>query len=154
MKQLYDVDKLFNEAENVEEIKQSFIHIANRELGYRKLNEFTYEEVLDDIEDFAEDIIYREDKSNLQKINVGLRKFTNFMLERKFLIDQEVLTCASKVAYLVSILRSNEQTLEKYEGQKILGVEIPKEYKRRLKVIQKTNEEAYYYIVKSLDLDS
>ena len=32
MKQLYDVDKLFNESENIEVVKESFIGIANREM--------------------------------------------------------------------------------------------------------------------------
>ena len=57
MKQLYDVDKLFNESENVEIIRDSFISIANRELKYRKLLEVTYDDVLVDIEDFCKDII-------------------------------------------------------------------------------------------------
>ena len=39
MKQLYDVDKLFNEAENIIEIRQSFLNTANREINYRKLRE-------------------------------------------------------------------------------------------------------------------
>lgn len=148
IKQLYDVDKLFNEAENVDEIRESFINIANREIRYRKLREITYEDVLDDIEDFTKDIIYRENKTNLEKINTGMRKFVNFMLERKFLIDKEVLTCASKVAYLISAIRDGKSTLVKYENEKSISVEIPKQYKKRLKVIERTNAEAYYYILK------
>jgi len=142
------VDKLFNEAENVDEIRESFINIANREIEYRKLREITYEDVLEDIEDFAKDIIYRENKSNLEKISIGMKKFANFMLERKFLIDKEVLTCAGKVYYLVSVMKNREKILEKYNGKEILNKEIPKEYRKRLKVIQKTNIEAYYYIMK------
>lgn len=148
IKQLYDVDKLFNEAENVDEIRESFINIANREIRYRKLREITYEDVLDDIEDFTKDIIYRENKSNLEKINTGMRKFVNFMLERKFLMDKEVLTCASKVAYLINMIRDGKSTLLKYENERSINVEIPKQYKKRLKVIERTNPEAYYYILK------
>ncbi len=62
MKQLYDVDKLFDEAEDVNIIRESFINIANREINYRKLKEVTYREVLEDIEDFAKDVIYRKNK--------------------------------------------------------------------------------------------
>ena len=80
MKQLYDVDKLFNQAEDVNEIRESFINIANREIYYRKLKEITYEDVLNDIEDFTKDIIYRENKENLNKITIGMRKFTNFAI--------------------------------------------------------------------------
>lgn len=149
IKQLYDVDKLFNEAENVDEIRESFINIANREIRYRKLRDITYEDVLNDIEDFTKDIIYRENKSNLEKINIGMRKFVNFMLERKFLIDKEALTCASKVAYLISVIRDGKSTLVKYQNEKGISVKISKQYKKRLKVIERTNPEAYYYILKS-----
>lgn len=150
MKQLYDVDKLFNEVEDLNQIRESFINIANREIGYRKLKEVTYEDVLKDIEEFAKDIIYRENKDNLNKITIGIRKFTNFMLERKFLIDKEVLTAASKVAYLVHMIKSNKSEIERYGIGNIEGVEIPVEYRKRLKVIQKINEEAYFYILKSM----
>ncbi len=150
MKQLYDVDKLFNEAEDVYEIRESFINIANREIEYRKLKEITYEDVLNDIEDFTKDIIYRENKENLNKITVGMRKFTNFMLERKFLIDKEALIAASKVAYLVYLIKNNKSEIERYRVGNIEGIGIPIEYRKRLKVIQRINKEAYYYIVKSM----
>lgn len=153
MKQLYDVDKLFNESEDVNEIRESFINIAGREIQYRKLKEITYEDVLNDIEDFTKDIIYRENKENLNKITIGMRKFANFMLEKKFLIDKEVLTAASKVAYLVYLIKNNKNKIERYNIGNIEGVEIPIEYRKRLKVIQKINEEAYYYIVKSMQLN-
>lgn len=151
MKQLYDVDKLFNVAKDINEIKESFINIANREINYRKLKEITYEDVLNDIEDFTKDIIYRENKENLNKIIIGMRKFTNFMLERKFLIDKEVLTAASKVTYLVYLIKNNKKQIERYGVGNLQGIEIPMEYRKRLKVIQKINEEAYYYIIKSME---
>ena len=150
MKQLYDVDKLFNEAEDIHEIRESFINIANREIKYRKLKDITYEDVLDDIEDFTKDIIYRENKDNLEKITEGIRKFKNFMLEKKFLIDKEALVAASKVAYLVHLIRNSDSIIEKYKIADIEDIEIPKEYRKRLKVIKKINEEAYFYIIKSL----
>ena len=154
MKQLYDVDKLFNEAENIEEVKESFISISTREIGYRRLKNTTYKEVLDDIEDFTNDIIYRKNKNNLEKIIVGVRKFKNFMLEKNFLIDKEVLTVASKVLYLISLIKSNKKIMEKYNKKFMeeINFEIPKEYKKRLKVINKINEECYYYIIKSLEI--
>ena len=114
MKQLYDVDKLFNEAENIEEVKESFISISTREIGYRRLKNTTYKEVLDDIEDFTNDIIYRKNKNNLEKIIVGVRKFKNYKKKKNFLIDKEVLTAASKVLYLISLIKSNKKIMEKY----------------------------------------
>ncbi len=57
MKQLYDVDKLFNASEDVNIIRESFIDIATREIKYRKLFEVTYDDVLVDIKEFCNDII-------------------------------------------------------------------------------------------------
>lgn len=136
MKQLYDVDKLFNETENVKEVIESFINIANRKIKYRKLHEITYIDVLADIEDFTKDIIFRENKDNLNKITIGIRKFTNFMLEKKFLIDREALIAASKVLYLVYLIRNDEDKIYRYGRDDVEKVEIPREYKKRLKVIE------------------
>ncbi len=152
MKQLYDVDKLFNQAEDLKEIRESFINIANREIKYRKLIEIMYEDVLKDIEDFAEDIIFRKDKDHLEKITIGIRKLRNFMLEKKFLIDKEVLLAASKTMYLVYLIKNNKSEIKKYSGEVNQDIEIPKDYKKCLKVIKKINEEAYYYIIKSMEV--
>ena len=113
MKQLYDVDKLFNESENVKIIRDSFIGIANRELKYRKLFEVTYDDVLDDIEDFCKDIILLN-QEHIEKINSGMKSLKNFILEKNFLIDIEVLTAASKVLYLISLIKSGKNTIQKY----------------------------------------
>ena len=150
MKQLYDVDKLFNEASDLEMIRESFINIANRELKYRKLLDFTYVDVLDDINEFAKDIIFLKNKDNLEKISIGMRKFSGFRIERKFLIDKEVLLAASKVYYLVYLIKNNKLKIEKYNIDfDFENIEIPTEYNKRLKVIKKINEEAYYYIVQT-----
>ncbi len=147
MKQLYDIDKLFNEIENISEVRESFINIATREINYRKLNEITYEDVLKDIENFAKNIIFMNDKDKLRKIDVGMRKISNYRLEKKFLIDKEVLLAASKVLYIIYLIRNNKNELEKYKNNMLVEeIDAPKEYKKRLKVIKKINIEAYYYL--------
>lgn len=76
------------------------------------------------------------------------------MLEKNFSIDKEVLTADSKVLYLISLIKSNKKIMEKYNKKFMeeINFEIPKEYKKRLKVINKINEECYYYIIKSLEI--
>lgn len=151
MKQLYDVDKLFNESENVKIIKDSFIGIANRELKYRKLFEVTYDDVLDDIEGFCNDIVLLN-QENIEKINSGMKSLKNFILEKNFLIDIEVLIAASKVLYLIDLIKNEKHTIEKYsENSVIPEINIPSEYKKRLNKIKKYNKEAYYYILKSFE---
>ncbi len=151
MKQLYDVDKLFNEAENIDIIRESFINIANKELKYRKLFEITYNDVLEDIKDFCKDIILLN-REHIKKINSGIKSLKSFIMEKNFLIDIEVLTAASKVLYLISLIKSEKIFIEKYKENNIIpDVIIPLEYKKRLNKIKKYNKEAYYYILKSFE---
>lgn len=150
MKQLYDVDKLFNEARDISEIRDSFINIADRELKYRNFIDFTYLDVLKDIESFALAIIYRENAIALKTINTGLMKIKNYIFERDFLIDNGALVAASKVLYLCYLIRSGEGKIEKFDARmELSGIEqfdLPVEYRKRLKSIKKSNKEAYYYI--------
>ena len=151
MKQLYDVDKLFDNAEDLRIVRNSFINIVTRESEYRKLRKITYEDVLDDIQGFCKDVILLR-KEHLDKINIGIGKMSGFITEGKFLIDKEVLTAASKVLYLIKLIKNNEKVIERYYGGvEINKVEIPLEYKKRLKRMNSFNEEAYYYIIKSLE---
>lgn len=151
MKQLYDVDKLFNESENVDIIRKSFIGIANKELKYRKLFEVTYGDVLNDIKDFCQDIILLK-QEHIGKINTGIKSLKSFIIEEKFLIDIETLTAASKILYLISLIEKESQCIERYNDNSIISeIIIPAEYKKRLNKIKKYNEEAYYYILKSFE---
>ena len=154
MKQLYDVDKLFNESENVKSIKESFINIANREIKYRKLTKTTYEDVLNDIENFCKDIIL-QNQEHKNTISSGMSSLKYYILEKKFIIDAEALTAASKVLYLVSLIRYDKDAIEKYkeniESPEASESSIPVEYQKRLKAIKRINKEAYYYILKSFE---
>jgi len=151
MKQLYDVDKLFNQAKDISIVKQSFIDIASREIAYRKLREITYEDVLEDIEDFAKSIIFMKDKTKLEKINIGMKKMAGFRLERKFLIDKEVLLAACKTLYITYLIKNDKLIIEKYKNDIAFeNIDVPIDYKKRVKVIKKLNPEAYYYLLKTI----
>ena len=152
MKQLYDVDKLFNESENIEVVKESFIGIANRETAYRKLKEITYEDVLEDIREFCIDTILQNNEENQHDVNIGMKKLYGFMLEGKFRREQEVLTAVGKVLYLIKLIRNSKKKIERYrKGIIISDIEIPKEFKKIMKKMNNYNEEAYYYILKSFE---
>ena len=152
MKQLYDVDKLFNEAQDLEVVKASFINIANREIEYRKLREITYEDVLEDIRDFCIDTILQNNEENQHDVNIGMKKLYGFIIESKFRREQEVLTAVGKVLYLMKLIKNNEKSIERYNKEiKLNNIEIPTEFKKILKKMNNYNEEAYYYILKSFE---
>ena len=154
IKQIYDVDKLFNEAQDISVIKNSFINISESEINYRKLKEITYKDVLEDIQNLSENIIFMKNKDNIEKINIGMKKFANYRLEKKFLIDKEILTAAAKIFYLIQLIKNNEQLIDKYNKSYIepKNIEIPIEYRKRLKIIKKINIEAYFYIINSIKI--
>lgn len=155
IKQLYDVGNLFDKATNINEVTTSFINIANRELQYRKLLELSYEDVLNDIQEFCEDIIFQENIEHLNILASGIRKFSNYMLDKKFKRDIEAVTTSSKVLYLISCIRNNKE-IEKYDvNNSSLNEELnfenyDKARKKRLKILKKINSEAYYYFINSL----
>ena len=152
MKQLYDVDKLFNEAEYIDIVKKSFINIANREIEYRKLKEITYEDVLEDIRDFCIDTILQNNSKNQHDVNIGMKKLQGFIIENKFRREQEVLTAVGKVLYLMKLIKNDEKKIERYTKEsKLKDIEIPEKFKKILKKMNNYNEEAYYYILKSFE---
>lgn len=150
MKQLYDVSQLFNEVEDMNQIRESFINIAERELEYRGYREYTYLDVLNDIEDFALVIIFKDDIQKLKVVREGLSKVKYYIFEKNFQMETGALSAASKVLYLVNLIRNKESKIEKYhKGINVIDVEeftVPNKIKRSLKIIKKINEEAYYYI--------
>lgn len=152
MKQLFDVDKLFNQLEDVSIVRESFINIANREIHYRNLKDISYEDVLADIQEFCLDTILQNNPDNQHEINIGMKKLYGFITESKFRKEQEVLTAASKVLYLIKLIKNNESTIERYhKGFELPNVSIPIELRKMVKKMDKYNEEAYYYILKSLE---
>ena len=152
MKQLYDVDKLFNEAEYIDIVKKSFINISNREIKYRKLKEITNEDVLEDIREFCIDTILQNNIENQHDVNIGMKKLQGFIIENKFRREQEVLTAVGKVLYLMKLIKSNENKIERYSREsKLKDIKIPEKFRKILKKMNNYNEEAYYYILKSFE---
>ena len=152
MKQLYDVDKLFNEAEYIDIVKKSFINIANREIKYRKLKEITNADVLEDIRDFCIDTILQNNIENQHDVNIGMKKLQGFIIENKFRREQEVLTAVGKVLYLMKLIKNDENKIERYSKEsKLKDIIIPEKFKKILKKMNNYNEEAYYYILKSFE---
>lgn len=152
MKQLYDVDKLFNEAEYIDIVKKSFISISNREIKYRKLKEITNEDVLEDIREFCIDTILQNNIENQHDVNIGMKKLQGFIIENKFRREQEVLTAVGKVLYLMKLIKSNENKIERYSREsKLKDIKIPEKFRKILKKMNNYNEEAYYYILKSFE---
>jgi hypothetical protein len=105
IKQLFDIAYLFDKAIDFQEIKESFLNIAGKEIAYRKLS-ITYKDVLQDAFDTAFLITSRDYSSeNFNFLQKGISNIVNFIIA-PFKIEDAII-CASKVAYLTQAIRQN-----------------------------------------------
>ena len=134
-KQLFDLNKLFDNIGNMEVVAESFNRFARQEIEYRKTEHpvLTIEQVLNDTIDTCVIIAKRgrgdeTEKSNYTELQKGIVAFgTGFLMEGNFRIDDAIVASA-KVAYLAAKLLVNDLTpIEHYNGEDIkpLNIENP-----------------------------
>ncbi|SEM04877.1 Nucleotidyl transferase AbiEii toxin, Type IV TA system [bacterium A37T11] len=102
IKQLFDVAYLFDEAKNVEILKQSYMQVVQNEIKYRGLA-ITWRECLEDSFTTAWLITRRDmQEPHFQALQRGIQNVTNMVLAT-FRIDEAII-CAAKLAYLTKIM--------------------------------------------------
>ena len=153
-KQLFDLNKLFDNVENLEVVAESFNRFAKQEIAYRKADHpsLTLEQVLNDTIDTCVILAKRgrgdeTEKSNYAELQKGIVAFgTGFLMEGNFRIDDAVVASA-KVAYLAAKLLTNDLTpIEYYNGEDIkpLNIENPDwNFLNRIK--RMPDKSAFYY---------
>jgi predicted nucleotidyltransferase component of viral defense system len=153
IKQLFDIGTLFNEISDLDNVKQSYISIANKEIEYRKLD-ITYKEILDDTFQAALIITTRDAKdNNFRHMQTGINNLVNFIIER-FTIEEAVL-CAAKAAYLSRLLQidSRSAVIERYSNpSQLIDLEIKDVNYNKLNRLKKSNPEAFFYWLKAINL--
>ena len=117
LKQLFDIGNLFDVAENVEHIRQTYTNIAWQEIERRRLN-ITPTHVLRDSERHVYIIGHagKVEKPIYEKIAKGYKDFKKFVADLSFDENQAILS-AAKTAYLISALHCGGKTLEKYNPE-------------------------------------
>lgn len=151
LKQIIDLGELFNIANDVDDLRQSFISTAEQENAFRGTS-YSMDEVVDDILDIAfkysQSLLRGADNlfPEITLINDGLGKVSNHL--RKKIGQQEIKIALAKIVYMAVVLNSNKTTkiVKKVDLSLIKGKKLPEEYKilERLKVV---NPEAYFYWV-------
>ncbi len=160
-KQLFDLNKLFDNIENIEVVAESFSRFAKQEIEYRKTEhpDLTVEQVLKDTIDTCSIIAKRgrgneTEKANYAQLQKGVVAFgTGFLMSGNFRIDDAVVASA-KVAYLASKLLVPDLTpIEYYKGEDIkpLNIEYPDwNFLNPLK--RASDKSAFYYWWKTVEL--
>lgn len=160
-KQLFDLDKLFDNIGNMEVVAESFNRFAKQEIEYRKTEHpvLTIEQVLNDTIDTCVIIAKRgrgdeTEKTNYAELQKGIVAFgTGFLMAGNFRIDDAVVA-AAKVAYLASRLLVTDLTpIEYYKGEDVkpLNIENPDwNFLNPLKRVP--DKSAFYYWWKTVEL--
>ncbi|WP_046176515.1 nucleotidyl transferase AbiEii/AbiGii toxin family protein [Domibacillus indicus] len=164
IKQLFDIENLFNEMENVGIVNTTFRKFASQELVYREKESLQVDEVLLDI--FytstiicAQGSIGAEEFKSLQE---GISKITDYIFTRNYLM-RDALVSAAKAAYLSQILLSGRDQIERFSGDKIEDWKIERPLNlrgdetkiwrpRNINNVKKTSPEAFFYLFKALEI--
>ncbi len=93
-----------------------------------------------------------KEPDKFKELNSGIKKLTAYIFSHFFSIDSAIL-CASKVAYLSSLLIDNNNKIERYSNNFDFSTwEIENPNFNKLNKLKKTNLEAFYYFFKSLEM--
>ena len=144
MKQLYDVGRLFDKAEDISIIKKAYLQLVPVELSYRGLSPDP-EMTLDDTVETAKCIISRGKQGigDFSSLQDGINRLKSFMYQGKYYIENAICD-AGKAAYLACIIKFNRNMLEKYDRTLPIsskGTKLP----AMVSKLAIANPEAYFY---------
>ena len=162
-KQLFDLSKLFERIENMENLSASYKVFAEQEISYHNNgntdSNLTPESVLQDTIDTCLIIAKRgtgseDEKKKFTELQRGIRAIgTGFLMSGNFRIDDAV-PASSKIAYLAAkILMKDLSPIDYYEDQDIKdwNIENPNwNFLNRLK--RQPDKSGFYYWYKTIEL--
>lgn len=155
IKQLFDIESLFDQLNTISGVKETFIRCAQQELNYRQLSTMNYENVLDDILTTALIIGGRGilEKELFLQLEDGIRRIKSHIISRNYIVEEAVVS-ASKAAYLALLLKNNREDIERFDPgvplPELVGVPL---FKKMAK-IKKISPEAYYYFAKTQEMQN
>ena len=150
IKQLYDINFLFDQSTDIETIKNTYEAISNRQFNYLKLKMKT-ESVLQDTIDTALILAKRDknkgqDLDKYQELLRGITKFNNFLISGNFRIEQ-AQAASARAAFLAGKLQVNDYSeMAVFEpGTDLSNLEIKNREFNFLNRFKKTNQEVFFY---------
>lgn len=148
IKQLFDLQLLFDKIADLEKIKKSFNALVSKEIEYRSsAGLITKEEVLDDIIQTSLLFVYQDRQlddmsfSHYQELKSGILKIASHLFVSRFRVDEAVVA-ASKVAYLAALIQVDYQG-EIWHFDQTMNDTICSKLNKQLKHIR--NGEALFY---------
>ncbi|MBQ7254433.1 MAG: nucleotidyl transferase AbiEii/AbiGii toxin family protein [Bacteroidales bacterium] len=132
MKQLYDISSILDRIDDLSAVRQTYSGIVPIELSYRKLDNLTYADVLNDTYQCAMNICLR-----------GALDKTEFSYYADVAIRD-----AAKVAYLVRLLQTGNTQVKHYNpamDTELIATSIENQNLNKLNRIKKISLEAFFY---------
>ena len=151
IKQLYDINRLFENVDDFGPAYESFLKVSNVELGYRGL-EGRLNEYFEDVRQTAICIATRGQAGNgdINFFMSGIKRVKSFMYQEKYQIE-EAIKDASRAAYLATCFEKGVLAIEKYpkdNPEVVLSMEISDVLPTKLRKLRNVIPEAYYYWAK------
>lgn len=153
IKQLYDIDTLFDKVEDLEVVKETFFRFAETELLYRYKNEIV-DDVLEDIYQTSLCIVTRglDGEGDFNELLLGIKRITGFILSKTYYIENAIVS-ASKAAYLAMLIRHDVKTIEKFSNSiKMSDWIISEPINKKINKLKKSNPEAFFYWYKIFEI--
>ena len=150
VKQLFDVSKLIQSADNYHVVNSSFLAVAKKEIQYRKMS-IAVEDVLDDIIETAHIIAVRERNKGIQlekfnEIRMGLLKISSYTISMAFRIDEAIQASAKAAWFAMKLKNGNLSPIGVYHAEiDLRNLLIENRDYQFLNKLKKNNKPAYYY---------
>lgn len=154
-KQLHDVGRLFDAANDLTIVSSTFKDIAAVELSYRgKTDDISA--IFDDIRNTAMSLATRgkeDPMGDFELLKEGVDKLKSHIYSGRYNLDNAI-TDAAKAAYLATLIEKGVMEFEKYSGSAndLKGMNILPTLSKELAKIRRGNPEAFFYWVKTSEL--
>ena len=149
MKQLYDVSSILDRIDDLSAVRKTYAEIVPIELGYRKLDQLTAADVLNDTYQCAMNICLRGalDRTEFSYYADGARRVNTFIIPESYNADVAIRD-AAKVAYLVRLVQTGINEFKHYSPEmdtELAAVLIEDQSLNKLNRIKKISLEAFFY---------
>lgn len=154
IKQLYDVANLFDKADNLQVVKETFRKFAKAELGFRNQERLTEVDIIKDIFQTSLNLSTRGKHGNasFEELQNGIRRIRNYIYSEPYHIEKAI-TDASKAAYIATILEYDADTIERFDqSTDMKDWVIRQPFFTRINKLKKSNPEAFFYWYKIFKL--
>lgn len=155
IKQLYDIGHLFDAVTDLGTVRKTFHRFVITELAYRKADQKTEKQVLEDIFQTSLCMVSRGilGNGNFEELQKGIKKVAGFIFSDKNYHIEKAIIAASKAAYLSVLISTDANRLEKFKTpQDIKDWNISHQNYTRLNKLKKSNPEAFFYWYKIVEI--